>query len=163
MWKRCRDETLYIYLRFWIIPTPTLFAYFMACNPYIFLHFHNVFYFFIFLISSLLQPHPSHTSKFLYGALCRTVSKQFSLKCFLRLLLFVQLVVLCLIMVWVCAFLLVDHTIWPLLACEESRAASCCVLSWHVSPGILPNADPQNPASWSQDCTWNKLPVTIAT
>ena len=120
-------------------------------------------YFFIFLISSLLQPHPSHTSKFLYGALCRTVSKQFSLKCFLRLLLFVQLVVLCLIMVWVCAFLLVDHTIWPLLACEESRAAPCCVLGWHVSPGILPNTDSQNPASWSQDCTWNKLPVTIAT
>ena len=33
MWKRCRGGVLYIYLHFYIIPT--LFAYFLACHPYI--------------------------------------------------------------------------------------------------------------------------------
>ena len=37
MWKQCRDEALYIYLHYYIIPT--LFAYFLACHPYILLHF----------------------------------------------------------------------------------------------------------------------------
>ena len=37
MGKRCRDEALQIYLHYYIIPT--LFAYFLACHPYILLHF----------------------------------------------------------------------------------------------------------------------------
>ena len=37
VWKRYRDGALYIYLHFYIIPT--LFAYFLACHLYIFLHF----------------------------------------------------------------------------------------------------------------------------
>lgn len=35
VWKRCRDEVLYFYLHYYIIPT--LFAYFAASHPYIFI------------------------------------------------------------------------------------------------------------------------------
>ena len=68
LWKRCRDGALPIRWPLLSCIIPTLFAHFLACHPYIFLHFKCFLYscFYTFLISVTTRPNSKKSSLLIF-------------------------------------------------------------------------------------------------